>query len=160
MDNSIAKRVKKLQSDLKQYKSPQPVGSDSVRTYTTLSNNEWDVTWVSVDNGGNFWERFRVEFKADHQRAPFGRLRVIADFNGQIYEPSTPSDVYLSGDYFAVSDNVFGTGSSEDFAVADTLRWTIEVSTAVVSTVVRFKFIVDATDTGTLSWDDGQNSGS
>lgn len=156
--NELAKRVHDLETLIKDFKSPQSIGRDSVQTYTNLTNNEWDDTWVAASVGGSIAKRFRVRFKADHQDAPFGKIRVIADFNGVKYDPSTPAGQYLGNarNFMECNDEFLGNGFNldnpmlEEFEDPKLLRFEVVVSAIAVGVVVRLKYIVDATDTGRM----------
>jgi hypothetical protein len=158
-NKEIYNRIHLLETTIKGFKAPQFVGTDSVRTYTNLTNNEWDDTWVSVSSGGfGISKRFRVRFKAAHQDAPFGRIRVIADFNGVKYDPRTNSNAYLSStqNFMAANDEYLGNGFNldnpmlEEFEDPRLLRFEVRVSTLAAGITVRLKYIVDATDTGRI----------
>lgn len=163
-DKLLVRRIHELETSIQDFKAPQPVGTDSVRTYTNLTNNQWDITWVATSDGFAAWNRWRVRFKADHQSAPFGRLRAIVEFNGVKYDFSTNSTAYLSTtrNFMSVNDDYLGYGLAtggklSEFEDPQLLRFEVRGSAVAVGVVVRMKFFVDATDTGRIYFDNGQN---
>lgn len=164
-DKALVKRIHELETAIQDFKAPQPVGTDSVRTYTTQTNNEWDIVWTATSDGFAAWNRWKIRFKSAHQNAPFGRLRVIADFNGVKYDWSTISSAYLSTtrNFLSVHDDYLGTGlatsndRASEFEDPQLLRFEVLGSAVAVGVVVRMKFFVEATDTGRIYFDNGQN---
>jgi hypothetical protein len=161
-DKSLLQRLHDLEMSVQDFKSPQPVGTDSVRTYTNLTNNQWDVTWSAVNQGpftGQILQS-RVRFVADHQDAPFGRIRCIAEFDGVKYDIKTPANAYGSStqNYMSCGDELLGNGFNLDnpmlleFENPQMLRFEVRVSAKEVGVIVKLKFIVDATDTGKVTW--------
>jgi hypothetical protein len=156
-DNALLNRLHQLQTDIREFKSPQPIGSDSVQVYTTMTNDQWDVIWTSTAEFDSvFFNRWWVYFLADTQTAPFGRIRVIADIDGIKFDPSTPESARLSNTrpYVQGYDDIFGTGinSPQELNNPSLLRFVVDASTPSAGQVLRMKFFVDATDTGTISW--------
>lgn len=157
MDNDLLKRIKKLEEELVAYKTTQPVGSDSVRTFTTNSNDIWDFnTTITELIAGDGYGQFRkaVRFKANTQQAPFGRLRAFVQFNNVNYNPATGSLWFNSNVkpyVFMLEDTV--TSSSDEMNDPELLRWNF-IATAPHNTNIKVKFFVDATDTGRLYWRD------
>lgn len=154
-DDDLAKRIKRLESDVLGYKTTQPVGTDSVRAFTTQSNNIWDVTTTVVESypgAGSGQSRAFVRFKAAHQTAPFGRLRWQATVNGVNYNYATSSNNFNSTSVpygFSSVDNYYA--SPEEINDPTMLRWNWVMS-APAGAVLRVKFFIEATDSGRLYW--------
>jgi hypothetical protein len=161
-DLEVLRRIKALETSIRDFKTSQPIGTDSVKTYTSATNNEWDIIWTATLTGGSAWNRWRIKFKADHQDAPFGRIRAVADFNGVPFDFSTRSGIYLNGNFLRVADDYLGNGlssstNSAEFEDPQLLRFVAEGSALAAGVVVRIKFFVDATDTGRVYFTGGQN---
>lgn len=157
MDNDLAKRIKRLEEDILDYKTTQPVGSDSVRVYSTQSNNIWDVEVTATEmfaGDGYAQVRKAVRFKANKQQAPLGRLRAFVTINGNNYNYAGES-LYFNDSttpyVFMLEDTV--TSSSEEMNDPTLLRWNF-IASVPHNSVVRVKFFVDATDSGRLYWRD------
>jgi hypothetical protein len=153
-DDDLGKRIKRLESDVLGYKTTQPVGTDSVRAYTTQSNNIWDITTTVVESyagAGYGQSRAFVRFKAAHQVAPFGRLRWQATVNGVNYRYDTSSNNFNSAIPYGFSsvDNYYAT--AEEINDPTMLRWNWVMS-GPTGAVIRVKFFVEATDSGRLYW--------
>lgn len=156
MDNDLGKRIKRLEEDILAYKTTQPVGSDSVRTYTTQSNNIWDITQTITESypGSGYGQvRRAVRFKANRQQAPFGRLRCFITVNGVNYNYDGESLYFNSSTpyVFIMEDTV--TSTSEEMNDPTLLKWNF-IASGPVGMVYRAKFIIDATDSGRLYWRD------
>lgn len=151
--NDLVKRIKKLESNVLGYKTFQPIGGNSVRTFTTMTNKQWDLEGVTTaDFEGSTTGQIgaRIRFKADNQQAPFARIRFFAEINGQRYDYSTSGNEKLNTSTPAVTvqDDWYGQNRQE---ILDTslVRFTC-VASALNGTTIKIKFAVDATDTGTL----------
>lgn len=156
MDDDLGKRIKRLEADIISYKTSQPVGSDSVRAYTTQSNNIWDLTETVVESypgSGSGQARAFVRFKAAHQTAPFGRLRWQAQINGVNYNYSTTSNFFNTTTPYIFSSMDMFYASAEELNDSTLLRWNW-VASAAPGATIRVKFFVEATDTGRLYWNE------
>lgn len=154
-DKDLLTRIKRLESDVLSYKTSQPVGTDSVRVFQNQTNNIWDVEQTVVESfaGAGYGQvRASVRFKADHQSAPFGRMRWFATVNGVNYSYTTSSENATSATPYIFSsiDNL--TPTTEELNDPTLLRFNI-VGSAAPGVVLRYKFIIDATDTGRIYWD-------
>lgn len=153
-EDTIFKKIKRLEDDLRGYKTSQPVGTDSVITYTTQTNNIWDVETTLPPNtlgfGNSSYEEYEIQFTSRNQIAPFARARVFAQCALPIY--------------YVTSDVAFSTTAELTIAVSESTsylnptaasdpqlyRYTIRVSGPQL-TAYKLKFIMDATDQGRMS---------
>lgn len=148
--NKLFTDVHDIEKELIGIKTNQPIGSDSVRSYETLSNNQWDFTWTpsSEDYNGVFYGRnFRVVFKSNNQSAPFANLRVIAEVNGSKYDPLSYR-IGGSSMEMRIADDVFNSGDITNYAADNVFSWFIFLQASSTSDTLTMKFIVTATDTG------------
>ena len=151
-DNNLVKRIKRLEQDVIDFKTKQPVGTDSVRAYTTQTNNIWDVEGTVVESypgAGSGQVRAFVRFQADNQNIPFGSMRLIATVNGNNYQYANSSNNFNSTTvpYIMTGTDPFWT--AEEGADPSILRFLV-VGTGPVGTQFKYKFFVDATDTGRI----------
>lgn len=152
-DTDLLKRIKRLENDVLGYKTFQPIGSDSVRTFTTMTNNEWDVDVVLVESfaGASFGQiDKRIRFKADNQKAPFVRLRAFAEFDGIRYDYSTNSRDTLNTtiDTVLIQDDWYAINRQE--TVDPGLLRLQCLASGSPGKRVKLKFAIDATDTGRM----------
>lgn len=158
MDNGLVDEIAKIERDLMQMKTSQPIGSNSVRVYETLTNFVWDYdyTMTSADyNGIGYGRGMRVIFTAREQSAPFATIRIMAEVNGQKYNmlwaPNGPSTGPANA-YIQVYEDITSTGSLLDYTKDNTVRWRILPNCTTLGTTIRIKFIVTATDQGRLDF--------
>lgn len=160
VDKNIAQSVSRLEKDLVQMKTSQPVGSGSVRAYETLTNNIWDsnYTFTAANyNGLAYTGGIYVKFISRTQSAPFATIRVIAEINGQKYNPLSAQNFAVTGPtagidnaYVTIYEDIFNSGSLSDYALDNTVKWQINTSARSIGTVIRLKVIVTATDMGRI----------
>lgn len=124
-----------------------------MRTYTTMTNNEWDITGtIPVSGFGAPWGQtgYRIRFRSFSQKAPFTRLRVFAQFNGVNYDYSTDASMTLNTTTPTVllQDDIRleGVSEAQDQGLN---RYNVLVS-GTSGTPFRLKFIIDSTDKGRM----------
>lgn len=153
-DNVLMQRMIRLEKDVLAYKTAQPIGTDSVRAYTTQTNNIWDVEGTTIESVPGFGYgqmRAYVRFQADNQLIPFGNLRVAVLINGENYNYPTSADNFNSNTTPYVFMGTDWTATSEELNNPSILRFLV-IGSAPVGTNIKYKFFVDATDTGRIYW--------
>jgi hypothetical protein len=147
MDNDLAEHIKRIENDLIAFKTAQPIGTDSVLTFSTQTNNIWDYSVVGVDSPATFVRLF-VRMVAHNQDAPFGRIRFFAECDGVNFDYKTPESWRLTnkGPFVWASDDFFYATSNE-MNNPKLLRFMIEMSVPLGKTL-NVKYVIDATDTG------------
>jgi len=159
MDRTIEGEVARLEKDLIAMKSPQPIGSNSVTAYETLTNFVWDYDHTMASNNYNgisYTHGVYVKFTARNQSAPFAHIRVLAQINGVRYNPLTSTNsnggptTNPSTSFIEIYEDIFNTGSLKDYAQDNVVRWRINTSSKLIGTNIKIKVIVTATDMGIL----------
>lgn len=150
-NNDLAEHIKRIENDLIAMKTSQPIGSDSVLTFSTQTNNIWDFEFAPVSTGDGAIARgvrLSVRMLCHNQDAPFGRIRFFAEYNGAPYDYKTPANWRFTakGPYIMCSDD-FLYASSNEMANARLLRFMIDI-TVPIGGVLKLKYVIDATDTG------------
>lgn len=162
MDNAdieMVKLVDRMEKDLLAMKSSQPIGSNSVRVYETLTNFIWDYDYTMTSanyDGIRYGHGMQIKFISRNQSAPFGSLRIQAKINGVTYDPVTAHNNFggvTNGpdlSYITINEDIQNTGNLYDYALDNTLRWRINTSAASAGTNIQIKLIVTATDMGRI----------
>lgn len=156
-EQQLLKRIKRLESDIIAFKTSQPIGSDSVRVFSTQTNNIWDLEKTIVESfpGAGYGQaRVAIKFKANNQVAPFGQLRWFATINGNNYNYTTPSTFINSSTVPYIFSGHSWQGLTQEELNDPTILSFIIVGSAPPEAVVRYKFVVDATDTGMIFYNE------
>lgn len=157
----VAKQLARLEKDLLEMKSSQPIGSNSVRSYEILSNFVWDYDYtISAEdfNGFSYSHSFRVRYIADNQQAPFASIRFMAQVNNIKYNPLTPQSNFVipgvtSGTdnaYIRIGEDIFTNPDLTEYALDNVIDWRVELLPGSLGTNFKLKFIINATDTGRI----------
>lgn len=153
-DNDLFKRIKRLEDDLRGFKTAQPVGTDSVITYATQTNNIWDVDTALPANtlgfGNSSSDSYEVRFTSRDQIAPFAKLRVFASSAINIYYVSVNVIFATMSDLVVQVSESTSYSSPQDAANTQLYRYTVTVY-GPQYTAYKLKFAMDATDTGRMS---------
>lgn len=158
-DTDLAKELSRLEKDLIQMKTSQPVGSNSVRAYETLTNFVWDYDYTmssSNYNGLSYTHGFGVKFVARSQSAPFASIRLIAQVNGDRYNPLSAQNnnggvtTGVDNSYITIYEDITTTGNLSDYALDNTVRWVVGTNCKSAGTNFKIKVIVTATDLGRI----------
>lgn len=150
--NQLAVELKEIENQIRELKLKQFTGTDTVQTYEN-KNETWDIdwtpTWVApqVEDGKDF----SVQFLADTQDAAVNNMRyeILID-NSIRYTINSfddhPQDAAVNGyvhDSFLTYANLIPTPKLDG--------WYFAISAYRSGMNIKIRFIVDSTDTGTIS---------
>lgn len=166
-DNSLESAIVRLEKDLVDMKSPQPVGSSSIQVYETLTNFIWDFDYTMTSSDADIISGYRkvigVTFTSRTQSAPFASLRFTAQVNGVRYNPLSSHNLYAgittnpSGTYITLEEDRYSAGDLNEYAKDNTVRWIVRISSRLVNTNIKIKLIATATDVGIITTRDDTN---
>lgn len=152
-NTDIYKKVKRLEDDLRGFKSAQPVGTDSVVTYRLVTNNEWDVIDTLPPNTMGFGNSSQINYVVTYisrdQIAPFARCFVWGEYNGGVLDYSNPAqNATMTTGAVRIADWIFYL-SPEELANPQIVKFQVTIS-GVQNTPFKLKFGVDSTDLGQI----------
>lgn len=153
-EETIFKKIKRLEDDLRGYKTAQPVGTDSVITYEIQTNNIWDVEASlpanSLGFGNSSYDDYEVHFLARDQIAPFASMRVFANAPIQIYYV-TPSVSLATMTTLSVSvSESYSYLNPAAAANPQLYRYTVRVA-GPQFTAYKLKMAMSSTDQGRMT---------
>ena len=158
--NQLGTELKNIEDQIRELKKKQPNGTDTVLTYAnksaTVEAGGWDIdetlTWVA---GTSRQLDKAVIFESDDQDAPISSMRYEILVNN--------TDWYTVGAFYApfmglVSVNGYVHDSLLTYAgLVPTPKkdgWYFNVTSYLSGTNIKVRFIVDSTDTGTITVQD------
>lgn len=151
--NQLAVELKGIEDQIRQLKQKQFTGTDTVQTYVN-KNAGWDVDWTPVWSftpGSSRGLDFSVQFFSDVQDAPVNNMRyeILID-NYLVYTINTfndhPQDAAVLGyvhDSFLTYANLQPTPRLDG--------WYFNITAYRSGMNIKIRFIVDSTDTGTIT---------
>ncbi len=149
--NALGSELKTIEDMILQLKKRQPNGNDTVQTYAN-QNIAWDVDWTPTWSSGTSRALNKsVLFHADEQVAPVSRMRYYMLVDGVPYTVGVFNDPFMGK--AAVNGYVHDTFLSyPDLQPEPGLdAWYFNVTCYVSGTNIKIKFIIDSTDTGTIT---------
>lgn len=154
--------LKSLEDQIAALKSKQPNGNDTVYTYKNISNavaaDGWDIDWTptwSFTPGSSRSLDKAIIFTADEQDAPISNMRYeILVNNTHWYTIGSFDDPFMGlvsvngyvHDYFLTYAGLVPTPKKDG--------WYFNVSAYASGTNIKVRFIVDSTDTGSITVQD------
>lgn len=153
-EETIFKKIKRLEDDLRGYKTAQPVGTDSVITYEIQTNNIWDVDTALPANtlgfGNASYDEYEVHFRARDQIAPFASMRVFAESPITLYY-MTPAFTLATMTQMVVSvAESYSYLNPEAAADPQLYRYTVRVQ-GPQYTAYKLKMAMSSTDQGRMT---------
>lgn len=146
----LAVDLRSIEDQIRELKQKQFTGTDTVQAYVN-QNTSWDIDWTLSSSSES--RDFSVLFKADTQTAPVNNMRYIILVDNKFvhkissfdYHP-TPLDVAVLG---YVHDTFLSYADLQPTPGLD--GWYFNVTGYRSGMNIKVKFIVDSTDTGTVS---------
>lgn len=153
--NQLGIELKSIEDQIRELKQKQPNGTDTVLTYAN-KNTAWDIDWTPtwVGSGSRQLDK-SVLFLADEQDAPISNMRYEILVNNLYWYTIGSFDdpfmglVAVNGyvhDYFLTYAGLVPTPKKDG--------WYFNVSSYVSGTNIKVRFIIDSTDTGTITVQD------
>lgn len=153
--NQLGTELKAFEDQIRELKKRQPNGTDTVLTYAN-QNEAWDIdetlTWgVGTSRALNK----AVIFDADEQDAPISSMRYEILLNDTHWYTIGSFDAPFMGlaavngyvhDYFLAYAGLVPTPKKDG--------WYFNITSYVSGTNIKVRFIVDSTDTGTITVQD------
>jgi hypothetical protein len=151
--NALGVELKKIEDDILQLKKRQPNGNDTVQTYIN-QNTSWDIDWTptwTYTAGSSRALNKSVLFHASEQPAPVNRMRYYMLVDGVLYTVGSFDDPFMGK--AAVNGYVHDTFLSYPNLQPEPGldAWYFNVTCYVPGTNIKIKFIIDSTDTGTIT---------
>lgn len=149
--NALGTELKTLEDQILQLKNRQPNGNDTVQSYAN-QNGGWDIDWTPVWAGGSSRALNKsILFHADEQAAPVNRMRYIILVDGVTYTIGEFNDPFMGK--AAVLGYVHDTFLSYPNLVPEPGldAWYWNITCYVSGTNIKVKFIIDSTDTGSIT---------
>lgn len=151
--NALGSELKTIEDTILQLKKRQPNGNDTVQTYAN-QNVAWDVDWTPVWSftpGSSRAINKSILFQADEQVAPVNRMRYYMLVDGVPYTVGAFNDPFMGK--AAVNGYVHDTFLSyAELVPTEGLdAWYFNVTVYQSGVNIKIKFIIDSTDTGTIS---------
>jgi len=146
----LAVDLKSIEDQIRELKQKQFTGTDTVQTYVN-QNGGWDVDWTPVFGGSSTGRDFSVQFQSDIQVAPTNNMRyeILID-NSVVYTIGTfndhPQDAAVLG---YVHDSFLSYADLQPQPGLD--AWYFNITAYRSGMNIKIRFIVDSTDTGTVS---------
>lgn len=160
--NSLGFELKSIEDQIRELKQKQPNGNDTVNTYqnksATVIAGGWDIDWTPVwafTPGSSRGLNKAVVFQSDEQDAPISSMRYEILVNNTdwytigVFDAPFMGLVAVNGyvhDYFLSYAGLVPTPKKDG--------WYFNVSAYASGTNVKVRFIVDSTDTGTITVQD------
>jgi hypothetical protein len=149
--NALGSELKTIEDMILQLKKRQPNGNDTVQSYKN-QNAAWDVDWTPTFPAGQSRALNKsIIFQADEQVAPVNRMRYYMLVDGVPYTLGAFNDPFMGK--AAVNGYVHDTFLSYPnlVPVPGLDAWYFNVTCYVSGTNIKIKFIIDSTDTGTIT---------
>jgi hypothetical protein len=149
--NALGSELKTIEDEILQLKKRQPNGNDTVQSYQN-QNVAWDVDWTPTFPAGQSRALNKsILFQADEQVAPVNRMRYYMLVDGVPYTVGSFDDPFMGK--AAVNGYVHDTFLSyPNLQPQEGLdAWYFNVTCYVSGTNIKIKFIIDSTDTGTIT---------
>ena len=155
--NQLGTELKNIEDQIRELKKRQPNGTDTVLTYEN-QNGAWDIDWTptwSFTPGSSRSLDKAVIFTADEQDAPISSMRYeILVNNTYQYTIGSFDDPFMGlvavngyvHDYFLTYAGLVPTPKKDG--------WYFNVSAYASGTNIKVRFIIDSTDTGTITVQD------
>ena len=152
--NQLGAELKHIEDQIRELKQKQPNGNDTVLTYPN-QNETWDIdrtlTW-SFTPGSSRAVNLSVLFEADEQDAPVSNMRYEILINNTYWYTIGSFDAPFMG-LAAVNGYVHDSFLSyaELVPTPKLDGWYFNLTVYASGTNVKIRFIVDSTDTGTIT---------
>lgn len=149
--NALGSELKNIEDEILQLKKRQPNGNDTVQSYKN-QNSTWDIDWTPTWSTGTQRALNKsILFHADEQAAPVNRMRYYMLVDGIPYTVGSFDDPFMGK--AAVNGYVHDTFLSyPSLQPAPGLdAWYFNITCYVSGTNIKIKFIIDSTDTGTIT---------
>ena len=151
--NNLAYELKQIEDQIRELKQKQFTGTDTVQTYAN-QNETWDIDWTPVFGFSQSSRNMSVLFASDTQLAPVNNMRyIILIDNSVVYTVNTfddhPQDCAVLG---YVHDSFLAYAGLQPTPQLD--GWYFNITAYRSGMNIKVKFIVDSTDTGTVTWKD------
>lgn len=155
--NQLGTELKSIEDQIRELKKRQPNGTDTVLTYAN-QNVAWDIDWTptwSFTPGSSRSLDKAVIFDADEQDAPISSMRYEILINNTHWYTIGSFDAPFMGlvavngyvhDYFLSYAGLVPTPKKDG--------WYFNVSAYASGTNIKVRFIIDSTDTGTITVQD------
>lgn len=155
--NQLGTELKNIEDQIRELKKRQPNGTDTVLTYEN-QNGGWDIDWTptwSFTPGSSRSLDKVIIFTADEQDAPISSMRYeILVNNTYQYTIGSFDDPFMGlvavngyvHDYFLTYAGLVPTPKKDG--------WYFNVSAYASGTNIKVRFIIDSTDTGTITVQD------
>ncbi len=155
--NQLGTELKSIEDQIRELKKRQPNGTDTVLTYAN-QNVAWDIDWTptwSYTPGSSRALNKAVIFDADEQDAPISSMRYEILVNNTYWYTIGSFDAPFMGlvavngyvhDYFLSYAGLVPTPKKDG--------WYFNVSAYASGTNIKVRFIIDSTDTGTITVQD------
>lgn len=152
--NQLGTELKSIEDQIRELKKRQPNGTDTVQTYAN-QNVAWDIDWTPVwayTPGSSRGLNKAVIFDADEQDAPISSMRYEILVNNTYWYTLGSFDAPFMGlvavngyvhDYFLSYAGLVPTPKKDG--------WYFNVTAYASGTNVKVRFIIDSTDTGTIT---------
>lgn len=152
--NALGTELKQIEDQIRELKQRQPNGTDTVLTYAN-QNAGWDIDWTPVWGGGGSRALNKsILFRADEQEAPVNRMRYVIMVDGVPYTLGSFDDPFMGK--AAVNGYVHDSFLSYAELVPEPGLdgWYFNITCYVSGTNIKIKFIIDSTDTGSITVQD------
>ena len=147
----LAVDLKTIEDQIRELKQKQFTGTDTVQTYAN-QNATWDLDWTPVFGGGSSSRDISVQFQAESQEAPTNNMRyeilidnriiyTINEFNNHPQDAAVLAYVHDSLMSYAKRPIAKGLDA-----------WYFNITAYRSGMNIKVRFIVDSTDTGTVTW--------
>ena len=149
--NALGSELKAIEDEILQLKKRQPNGNDTVQSYIN-QNVTWDVDWTPTFPAGQSRDINKsILFQADEQVAPVNRMRYYMLVDGVPYTVGVFNDPFMGK--AAVNGYVHDTFLSYPnlVPVPGLDAWYFNVTVYQSGVNIKIKFIIDSTDTGTIT---------
>jgi hypothetical protein len=155
--NQLGTELKSIEDQIRELKKRQPNGTDTVQTNAN-QNVAWDIDWTptwSYTPGSSRSLNKAVIFDADEQDAPISSMRYEILVNNTDWYTIGSFDAPFMGlvavngyvhDYFLSYAGLVPTPKKDG--------WYFNVSAYASGTNIKVRFIIDSTDTGTITVQD------
>lgn len=150
--NQLGTEIKAIEDQIRELKKKQPNGTDTVNTYAN-QNVAWDIdTTLTWSSGTSRAINKAVLFTADEQDAPISNMRYEILLNDTYWYTVGSFDAPFMGlaavngyvhDSFLSYPNLVPTPKLD--------AWYFNITSYVSGTNIKVRFIVDSTDTGTIT---------
>lgn len=158
--NQLGTELKSIEDQIRELKKRQPNGTDTVLTYQNKSAaveaGGWDIDWTPTwSTGTSRAINKSIIFTADEQNAPISSMRYEILVNNTYWYTVASFDAPFMG---LVSVNGYAhdyfLGYAGEVPTPKKDGWYFNVTAYLTGTNVKVRFIVDSTDTGSLTVQD------